>query len=460
MSKQLPPRPKAAPWSTTVALADAEIEAVLDEVLADYPRPSVAEDSEEDEIAAARAAQRAAEIAGDRSADSAQSVPRPQSGQQPTTVKPMTRRPVPALKPPPLPDAAGPGARADVDLPRARTRPTAPASPRIEPPSGDGADWAALRTDRPLALSGWRRWLHVASAGTVNVGPNPRDVRNRDLDRCIQTSIHGDFSIAVVQLKGGSAKTTTASGIGNAFATTRTDPVLAVDVNPDRGNLARRNHTSGPTTDVFTLLSAPRPRRVQEFRTHTSRTSSGLDILASTSAPAASAAFSAAHFDQVWDIAKDYYSLLIADCGTGIAHESTQAALASAAAVVIPFDAKVDSATDAAATVDYLRSAYATDPETGEALLDEAGKRRWLYRHLLPRTVVVMSRQRPASRRDKFNSREALEWFSHQVRTVHEIPYDTHLDEGGVVDPDWLAPATRQAYRELAAKLAEIFPGG
>ncbi|WP_157092604.1 MinD/ParA family ATP-binding protein [Rhodococcus sp. ADH] len=320
--------------------------------------------------------------------------------------------------------------------------------------SSNETNWRVDRT-HAIAESGWRRWLFFASAKTVNLGENPADIAHRELTRRLQRPIDADFKLGIVQLKGGAAKTTTAIGVGNAFAEVRTDAVLAVDVNPDRGNLARRT-TSRTDGSVFTLLDAPRPQRVHEIRTHTNQTPAGLEILASAQDPATAQSFSAADYDQILDVVKDFYSLIIADCGTNITHPATQAVLAHSDALIIPLDAKQDSADEAVAAIDYLHSAYAKDPDTNLPVTDENGHRRWLYRHLLARTIVVVSHQRPGKR--PFDVDKSLAWFQERVHEVHVIPYDPHLEESAEIFPDRLNPATTSAYRGLAAKVADLFP--
>ncbi|MBF6137782.1 MinD/ParA family protein [Nocardia otitidiscaviarum] len=315
-------------------------------------------------------------------------------------------------------------------------------------------DWRR-DTVRPVPGSGWRRALYLMSGKTFNLGESPAEARARELDRRIRTAIESDFRVGFVQLKGGSGKTTTAMGVGNAFAAGRTDGVVAFDVNPDRGNLARRT-VARTESSALTLLAGPRPRRVQDVRAHTQLTPAGLDILASAADPATADSLSAHDYRRLVELAGDYFPLMLADCGTGITHPATQAVLEEADALVIPLDAKKDSADEAVAAVEYLHNAYAKDPVTGAALTDERDERRWLYRGLLSRTVVVISHQQPGRR--GFDSSAATSWFRQWVHAVHEIPYDRHLDEGGVIDPQLLHPRTRLAYRELAAALAGLFP--
>jgi MinD-like ATPase involved in chromosome partitioning or flagellar assembly len=207
-------------------------------------------------------------------------------------------------------------------------------------------------------------------------------------------------------------------GIGNAFAEVRTDGVIALDVNPDRGNLARRADIRTDSS-ASELLDGPHPQRLQDIRIHTQQTPADLDVLASAQDPAVAEAFSTDDHDLLVDIVREWFSLIVSDYGAGITHAATQAVLPKADAVIIPLDAKKDSADEAVATIEYLHSVYDS--------------------HLLPRTIVVISHQRPGRR--MFDADRVLSWFAQPVRAVHQIPYDRHLDESGETVPQPLPPA-------------------
>ena len=70
----------------------------------------------------------------------------------------------------------------------------------------------------------------AAPAATVPMVPSPQ--------ARVRTPVAGGHHrVAVLSLKGGVGKTTTAVGLGATFATLRGDRVIAVDANPDRGTL-------------------------------------------------------------------------------------------------------------------------------------------------------------------------------------------------------------------------------
>jgi hypothetical protein len=51
-----------------------------------------------------------------------------------------------------------------------------------------------------------------------------------------------------------------------------------------------------------------------------------------------------------------------------------------------------------------------------------------------------------------------VDYFQQLCTTVVRIPYDQQLYAGGTIDYDRVSPATRGAYMDLAALLADGFP--
>ena len=88
--------------------------------------------------------------------------------------------------------------------------------------------------------SGWRQPCTNSPARRINPGISRKEREHKELFEQIRTPIVGDFRIAVLSIKGGVGKTTTTLGLGSALAMVRTDRVIAVDANPDRGTLAER----------------------------------------------------------------------------------------------------------------------------------------------------------------------------------------------------------------------------
>jgi MinD-like ATPase involved in chromosome partitioning or flagellar assembly len=302
------------------------------------------------------------------------------------------------------------------------------------PPSLDEAEIVRRTANAPQ--TGWRRVVHRASGGRVNLGESAKQRRKEDLLAKIRTPIAGDFRIAVLSIKGGVGKTTTTLGLGSVLAMTRNDRVIAVDANPDRGTLAERVSDTSTESTVRDLLSDGNIERYADVRNHTRMAPSRIEVLASEQEPAVSEVFGEADYRRTVDILRQYYNVILTDCGTGIMHSAMAGVLDLAHTAVLVSSPAIDAARSASATLDWLMQ------HGRSALVREAH--------------VVLSASRPGSAALKLD--KVYEHFEARCRSVHLIPFDPHLAEGGEIDFDLLKPATIEAYLGLAGAVAEKFP--
>jgi len=278
--------------------------------------------------------------------------------------------------------------------------------------------------------------VHLVTGGGVNPGESPADVRRRHLVERVNQPIRGDYKIAVLSLKGGVGKTTTTVSLGSTFACLRGDHVVAIDANPDLGTLGGRIPSQTAATVRDLLNDQQRIHRYSDVRAFTSQAPSRLEVLASERDPHRADAFSEADYRASVAILDNFYNLILTDCGTGLTHSAMRGVLDTADALVLVSSPALDGAQSADATLNWL---------------DAQG-----YRHLVERTVVVISSSRPGS--SGVNLNQLMEHFDAQVRAVQVIPFDAHLAEGSEVDLDRMASATREAFVELAALVADDFP--
>jgi MinD-like ATPase involved in chromosome partitioning or flagellar assembly len=298
------------------------------------------------------------------------------------------------------------------------------------------AEWL-LHGRRAQPGPGWRRTVYRATGGLVRVGESAANLRRRDLVNRVRTPVAGGHHrVAVMSLKGGVGKTTTAVGLGAMLASLRGDRVIAMDANPDRGTLSDKVRLETADTVRDLLTERAEIRRYADVRQFTSQASSRLEILASDRDPAVSIEFNADDYREVSRVLEHFYSIAITDCGTGLLHSAMSGILELADHIVLVSSPSVDGARSASATLDWLEAHH--------------------YSDLVRSAVVVLSTIRPRSRSTVDLDRLQAH-FAARCRDVVRVPYDTHLEEGAEVELDLLSAATRDAYLSLAAAVADGF---
>jgi len=340
----------------------------------------------------------------------------------PEPVNPVPVNPLPAFVPSPTTEN-------DWNIP---AKPIGPTLSGAESLTAD----SVLRYQRLRPQSGWRRNVYEATRGKVNLGPSPADRRRAELIAAARTPVAGCHRLAVISLKGGVGKTTTTAALGAMFADLRGDRVIAVDANPDRGTLGERVPRESGATVRHLLDARHRLERYADVRRFTSQAPTRLEVLASDADPSASLAYSEQDYRDTVSTLERFYNLILTDCGTGLLHSAMHGILGLANSLVVVSSASLDGARSASATLDWLEA------HGLEELAREA--------------VVVISSVRPGG--GIVDVLQLEDHFAARCRAVVIIPYDPHLEAGGVLDLDELALDTRDAYRELAASVAEGFP--
>jgi len=286
--------------------------------------------------------------------------------------------------------------------------------------------------------SGWRHRVHRVTGGLLRLGESAADMRRRDLINRVRTPVAGGHHrVAVLSLKGGVGKTTTAVGLGATFATLRGDRVIAVDANPDRGTLSDKVRLETAATVRDLLNERDQIRRYADVRAFTTQAPSRLEVLASDRDPAVSVAFSADDYCDAARVLEHFYSLCLTDCGTGLLHSAMSGVLRLADQIVVVSSPSVDGARSASATLDWLEAHGCGD--------------------LVRNGVVVLSVIRPKSK-STIDLDRLEHHFAARCRAVARIPYDPHLEEGAEVDLELLSAETADAYLTLAALVGDGLP--
>ncbi|MEY9210675.1 MinD/ParA family protein [Thermobifida halotolerans] len=279
--------------------------------------------------------------------------------------------------------------------------------------------------------------MFAASRGLINPGESRTERLRRELREQVRgPAVSGHHRIAVLSMKGGVGKTTTAVGLGSVLAEERGDRVIAVDATPHGGALTDRLPAGLRTARTARDLVAHREtlRRYSDVRGYTSQAPSRLEFLDSGTDPETHRVLSDGDYRHLARIIERFYSVCVTDCGTGMLHPAMSAILASVDQVVVVCPPSVDGARGASATLDWLEA-------NGHAALARS-------------CVAVISR---TGGNTGVDLDQLQRHFSDRCRRVLRVPDDPHLAEGGPVDLARLRPATHLAYLELAAEIASVF---
>ena len=308
---------------------------------------------------------------------------------------------------------------------------------------------ALLRTTPSGPSAGWRKWLYWGSGKLINLGESPTVIRHNSLVAQVQRPLRSCYRIAMLSQKGGVGKTTITATLGSTFAATRGDRVIAVDANPDRGTLSQKVPLETAATVRHLLRDAEGISAYSDVRQYTSQGPSRLEVLASETDPAVSEAFSADDYARAVEVLERFYSVVLTDCGTGMLHSAMSAVIDKADVLVVISSGSVDGARSASATLDWL---------------DAHG-----HQELVRNSIAVINGVRPgAGKRSGKSARKGsakvdlvkvTDHFARRCRAVCQVPYDPHLEEGAEISLEQLRPDTRESLLELAAAVADGFPG-
>jgi MinD-like ATPase involved in chromosome partitioning or flagellar assembly len=299
------------------------------------------------------------------------------------------------------------------------------AGERVVPEAGDlTADtMVRRRVDRPK--TGWRGALFTASRGLLNPGIGPEEHARREQVGRIRRPLGSAHQIGVTSINGGVGKTTVAACVGLVLAEHRGDRVVALDACPNAGTLADRltGDTSMTVRDMLGQIdSLTSLADVSRFTSLAGR----LQVLASEQ--------DRAEYERVCEVLRRFYNVVITDSGSGLAHSAVGGTLALADGLVIVGSPTADGASRANKTLDWL-----VVRGHAERVTD---------------AVLVLTCDRATKHIDTGRVRRH---FETRCRAVVEVPFDPHLATGARIDLDRIRPTTLDAFRTIAAHLADRF---
>ena len=281
---------------------------------------------------------------------------------------------------------------------------------------------------------GWRHLLYLLTR--INLGLSPDELYEMELHTRIRRNARDSYQIGIFGLKGGVGKTAVTVALGSAMSKVRGDRILAVDADPDGGNLADRAGRQSAAT-IADLLSDKELARYNDIRAYTSMNSANLEVLSSEDYSGARREFNDEDWKGVTNIVSRYYNLVLADCGAGLFQPAARGVLSTVSGLVIVASASIDGARQAALTMDWLR-------QNG-------------YQDLLGRSCVIINHVVPG--KPNIDVDDLVAQFERHVPPgrVVVLPYDKHIAAGTEIELDLLSKTFRRRTIELAAALSDDF---
>ena len=288
---------------------------------------------------------------------------------------------------------------------------------------------------KPAPTRGWRKALHQATFGLVNLGQSPEEIHQAELENRVRGALRGHYKIGVMG-KGGVGKTTVSAAVGSVFAELRQDRVVAVDADTAFGKLgARVDPKAGGS--YWELAADRHLETFADIRNRVGNNAAGLFVLAGEASPARRRVLDAAIYREAISRLDRHFTISIIDCGSTMDSPVTKEVLRDLDALVVVTSPWLDGASAAGQTLDWLNA-------------------RGL-RNLLHRTVVVLNDS--DGHADKRSRAALAQQFAGQGQAVVEVPFDAQLRPGGVISGTGeMSRATRSKYVEIAAALATHFP--
>ncbi|WP_030165208.1 TcpE family conjugal transfer membrane protein [Spirillospora albida] len=329
----------------------------------------------------------------------------------------------------PDPPQEAPGAAPEVEEapPReVRSQPASPVRPRpLPPPPAAPPSGPAITPPDPeheVTSGGLRRLIQAVGGGHGEV--------DAEYQQRLQQPFHGTRHIVVLGCTGGAGQTVTALMLGHTFAQHNGEPVVAVDVNPGPGALARRTRSETNETLTGLITRADQVGSLTAMRRYTSQAKSGLDVIAAGKNPLQ------ALDDRDYALAirtiDRFYSVTLLDAAAAVVAR----VLPYADQIVLVAPASADAPRAVAMTYEWL---------------DGHG-----YEELRSRAVTVIN---GVSRRSMEDVEEAEAVARGRCRALVRIPWDDHLsmDRAPRNELKSLRAPTRRAYLALAGVVAGGF---
>jgi chromosome partitioning protein len=268
----------------------------------------------------------------------------------------------------------------------------------------------------------------------IDLGPSKAAIYERGLRDRIRKGVGGAVPIAVLGLKGGVGKTTVVEALGSTFAAVRNDRIIAVDI--DAGDLVAR-HGRPTARSMPDLLADSAVTGYSDVRAHTYMNTFGLEVLGLPDYARTDWRPDRHDVVKTFSILRAHYSVVLVDCVKALNSSVMEAVLPESRALVVVTSPAIDATRKTRTALEWLCN-------NG-------------YQRLLQSTVLAVNHVEPGSANTL--AAKELEELSARVAARVELPFDRHVHEGREIGLDRMSKHSRRSYLELAAALADMFPG-
>ncbi|WP_081665584.1 MinD/ParA family protein [Mycobacterium sp. UM_CSW] len=318
--------------------------------------------------------------------------------------------------------------------------PTAPAPARRVPPrsrpeltvGGTALDSLEPQETEDSAGFDWRDLVRRLTG--INLGRGKGSAYEQELRERIRAPLGGAFPIAVLNLKGGVGKTVVVEALGSTFAAVRDDKVIAVDI--DAGDLAERHGRRNPLS-MADLLRDGAATQYSDVRAHTYMNSFGLEVLGLPDYARTDWRLERHDVVRTFSILRKHYSVVLVDCVKAVNSAVMDAVLPASCALVVVTSTSIDAIRKTRTTLDLLRNKG--------------------YQRLMARTVLAINHVEAG--KVAVVAAKELDALSARVAATVVLPFDRHVHDGKEIGLDRLSRESRRSYLEMAAALADMFPG-
>ena len=291
-------------------------------------------------------------------------------------------------------------------------------------------------TDQPEAPArgGWRGWCNHTLGMSLAASAAERATRARRLR--IQRPLQTHYTVAVLQLKGGGGKTTTAYHLAATYGRVRGGNILAGEFNENQGTLAERSLTADhdrTTLDLIRNLETVTRRTADLVRYVRPQGDDRIHVLASPPEGTDRTRVDGRSVRAAHETLRSLYSLILLDTGNSAQSSTWRAAVDVADSLVLVAHNREDDARLLEATVEAV---------TAEGHGDK-----------LARSVLVVSNTATNNTERISRLRDYAEAIGLAGCVV--IPFDKSLQEGRAFHYDALHPGTVRAYEEATATLTD-----